>query len=300
MRVAIVGDGRLASLLAARASTRGHDVIGAGPALTDSWPADVPFSVFGSCAEMAAALAEQRAEVVVVFGPGRDAPPAVAPVEIVAAVAAIDGARLVYWGSALVYGRPGDVQGRVLLESDPLGAGERSDSAAAAVAADRAVQALVGARETDVHLFRAVELVGAGHSTLLAALGDLAVVPTPYTHRHLQLLDPRDALEVLGRALEGGHPGIYNVSADGLVKVDEACRALRRSAVRLPRSLLRLATQGARWTGKVTSARELLRLTAGTPVLDNARLKTHFGFRPRFTTRQALAAARDEVVEPTV
>lgn len=299
MRLAIVGHGGLAPLLAAQASARGHEVLGAGSSPVDSWPAGVMFTAFSTCDELAVALAAQRPAVVVVFGPSPGERPSVPHTEIIEAVGEIDGARLVYWGSALVYGRPSDVQGRVLLESEPLG-GRRRSASAAAVEADRAVQALVAARGGAAHLFRAAALVGAGHNTLLAPLGRLAVVPTPATHRYLQLLDPRDALEVLERAVAGGHPGIYNVSADGIMKVDEACRALRRRTIRLPRVLLLLATYGARWTGKVASARKLLHLTAGTPVLDNARLKTHFGFRPRFTTRQALAAARDEAVESTI
>lgn len=299
MRLAIVGNGGLASLLAAQASVRGDEVLGAGPSTVASWPAGVTSTAFSNCDELAVALAAQRPAVVVVFGPSPGERLSVPLTEIIEVVGAIEGARLVYWGSALVYGRLSDVQGRVLLEGEPL-VGRRRSASAAAVAADRAVQALIGARGGAVHLFRAAELVGAGHNTLLVSLGRLAVVPTPATHRYLQLLDPRDALEVLERAVAGGHPGIYNVSADGIVKVDEVCRALRRTTIRLPRALLLLATYGASWTGKVESARKLLHLTAGTPVLDNARLKTHFGFRPRFTTRQALAAARDEAVESTI
>ncbi len=297
MRVAIVGNGTLAPRFAAHASARGHEVLGAGSSPIESWPADVPFSEFGTADELSQALDDQEPEAVVVFGPGRGERPAVPAAEIVRAVAAVEGTRVVYWGSALVYGRGDDLQGRVLLETEPLADSGRE---ASALEADRAVNALVAARQGNVHLFRAAEIVGAGQHTLLAALGRLAVVPTPASHRHLQLLDPRDAFEVLDRAMAGGHPGVYNVSADGIVKVGEACRALGRSTVRLPLVLLLLMAYMARWTGKVASARALLHLTAGTPVLDNARLKTHFGFRPRFTTREALASARDEAVESTV
>jgi len=295
MRVAIVGNGGLAPLLAARAG--GREVLGAGPSIIDSWPAGVPFTRFKSTDEMLGVLAAQGPAVVVVFGPGRGQRSAIPSAEIVEAVGTIDGTRLIYWGSGSVYGRSRDVQGRALLEGAPL---VPSAGSAPAVEADRVAQGLVAARSGDVHLFRAAEVVGAGGGSPLAALGRLAVVPTPARHRHLQLLDPRDALEVLERAMGGGHPGVYNVSADGIVKVDEACRALGRSTARLPRAILPVVAYGARWTGKVGSARELLQLTAGTPVLDNARLKTHFGFRPRFTTRQALAAARDAIGEPTI
>jgi len=297
MRIAIVGSGGLAPLLAAHTSARGREVLGSGPAVVDSWPADTPFTTFKTADELAEVLATHRPAVVVVFGPGRGEGYAVPPAEIVEAAGTVADARLVYWGSALVYGRPRDVRGRVLLEGASLGASGRSR---AAVRADSAVQELVASRPGDVHLFRAAEVVGAGQRNLLAALGRLQVVPTPADRRHLQLLDPRDALEVLERAIDGGHPGVYNVAADGIVKVDDACRALGCSTVRLPRALLPLVAHGARWTGKVASARKLLRLTAGTAVLDNARLKTHFGFRPRFTTRQALAAARDEAPSPAV
>jgi len=297
VRVAIVGSDGLASRLATHAYERGDDVLGAGLAPVESWPPDVPFVVAATADELSAALAAHRPAVVVMLGPGRGERSEVSPAVIVQAVGAIERARVVYWGSAVVYGRSRGVQGRVLLEGAPLAAG---GGAADALAADSAAQQLVEARRGEVHLFRAAEIVGAGQATLFAALGRLAVVPTPASHRYLQLLDPRDALEVLDRAMRGGHPGVYNVSADGILKVDEACRALGRSTVRLPRLLLPLVAYGARWTGKVESARELMQLTAGTPLVDNARLKTHFGFRPRFTTRQALAAARDEARAPAI
>lgn len=297
MGVTIVGNGGLAPLLAAQVSAGGREVLGTGPLMIDSWPADVPFRVFNTADELWEVLAAQGPAVVVVFGPGRGERSEVPLAKIVEAVGTIDGARLVYWGLACVYGGSSEVQGRVLLEGAPLRAGR---SAAAAVDADRAAQEIAATRRQDVHLFRAAEVVGAGQGTLFDALGRLVVVPSPANHRYLQLLDSRDALEILDRAIGGDNPGIYNVSADGIVKLDEVCRALGRSAVRLPRALLLLAAYGARWTGRVPSARELLRLTEGSPVLDNARLKTHFGFRPRFTTRQALAAARDEAGSPPV
>ncbi len=292
MRVVIIGSGELPAALARRVHERGDEVAGLGPSRTDGWPAGVPYTVFDSVALLSDALVADHPAVVVVFGPDRLERPAIPPVEIVRAVAALDSARLIYWGSAFVYGRPQAVQGCALLELAPLAAGGRSASAAEA---DEAVQSMVAEGQGGVHLFRAAEVVGGQGSPPLDGLGALTIVPTPSNHRHLQLLDQRDAVEVLDRALKGGNPGIYNVSADGIVKVDDACRAMGRSTIRLPRVLLTLAAYGARGTGRVRSARELLRLTRGSPVLDNSRLKTHFGFRPRFTTRGALAAARDNL-----
>jgi len=262
MRVAIVGSGGLAPRLAVHAKERGDEVLGAGAAPVESWPPDVPFVATATVDELSAALAAHRPAVVVMLGPRRGERSEVSAAATVQAVGAIEGARVVYWGSTVVYGRSGDVRGRVLIEGAPLAAG---GGVAAALEADSAAQELVVARPGEVHLFRAAEIVGAGQATLFAALGRLAVVPTPASHCYLQLLDPRDALEVLDR-----------------------------------RFLLPLVAYGARWTGKVDSARELMHLTAGTPLVDNARLKTHFGFRPRFTTRQALAAARDEAGTPAI
>ena len=290
MHLVIIGNGGLAARFAARSSAAGHEVYGAGPSASEAWPAEVPFAELNAADELAKELSARAPAVVLVFGADRGARLAVPVAEVLRIVGSLHGARLIYWGSARVYGRPADVVGRVLLEGAPLAANGR---AAAALAADNAAQDVAEARPGDVHLFRAAEIVGGGSEPVFPALGRLSVVPTPASHRHLQLLDPRDALEVLDRAVAGGHPGIYNVTADGILKVDEACRALGKSTVRLPRGVLPLVAYGARWTGKIGSARELLRLTAGTPLLDNARLKTHFGFRPRFTTRQALAAARD-------
>lgn len=297
MRIAIIGNGELAAQYAAHAVSAGHEIVRAGMETPEAWPADVPFETVAGADDLAQLLTERELTVVVLFGPEFGERQTVAVAQVVQAVGRVQGVRLIYWGSAQVYGRPADVQGRVLLEREPLRAGGK---AAAALDADSAVQELAAVRSGDVHLFRAAQVVGESSARPFDALGDLGVVPTPAAHRHLQLLDPRDALAVLDRAVAGGHPGVYNVAADGILKVDEACRALGKSTVRLPRGVLSLAAYGARWTGRVTSARALLHLTAGTPVLDNARLKTHLGFRPRFTSRQALAAARDGAASATV
>jgi len=290
MRVALIGAGGLAHRFAVRAQEAGLAVVAFGPLATAPWPAGISHTAYSNRDELAVVLAEHRPDVVVVFGPRSGDRQSAPPVVAVEATAAAVDARLIYWGSATVYGCAVDVRGDALLENAPL---SNRSAAAAAVAADRAVQDLAATRPDRVHLFRASESLVGDSTDPAEVVGQLRIVPATGDRRHLQLLDLRDALEILDRAVRGEHAGTYNVSADGIMRVDEACRALGRTAARLPRLLHLAAAYLAQWTGKVNSARLLLRFTAGTPIVDNTRLKTHFGFRPRFTTRQALAAARE-------
>jgi UDP-glucose 4-epimerase len=278
----------------AAAQTGIAEVAAFGSQAMDGWPDGLVHVAYRNDDDLALALTEYGPDVVVAFGPGTDGRPLGVTAAAVRAAGSVRGARLVFWGSTAVYGPSSDVRGRALLEVASL---STRSTVAAAVAADRAAQEVAAARPGTVHLFRAAECPAAA-STPFAALGRLRVVPMPSGRRHLQLLDLRDALEVLDRAARGGQPGIYNVGADCIVRVDEACQALGRATARLPGALPQIVAYTASLCGRVRSGRELLRFASGTPLVDNARLKTHFGFRPRFTTRQALAAARDGRATP--
>ncbi|MFW6198759.1 MAG: hypothetical protein ACOC5E_02940, partial [Acidobacteriota bacterium] len=80
----------------------------------------------------------------------------------------------------------------------------------------------------------------------------------------------------------------------------ELCRAVGRPGVRLPASLWRALLAPA-WALRLSPVPPtVVDLACRCWVVDNARLKTHVGYRPRHTSREALAAwlaAGDEIPE---
>ncbi|NKB90200.1 MAG: hypothetical protein GKS06_18490 [Acidobacteria bacterium] len=289
MRLAIVGDAALGWRLAGLETKRGNDVVVLAAALSGDASPGIAHQPYHDRAELDALLEAHSPDVTVVFAPRRGAAPTIAADDLIAAVAA-QGARVVVWGCATVYGWAADNNGHALGEEAQLTG--RSDLGAA-VDTDTAARRLAEERPEDVHLFRAGATLAGSPSAQLAALGRLRLVPTPADRRFVQLLDLRDAIEILQQAIRGENPGVYNVAADGIMRVEDVCRAMGRTATRMPRGLYKVASILCRVGGRVESISGLVAFTGGTPILDNARLKTHFGFRPRYSTRDALAAARD-------
>lgn len=185
-------------------------------------------------------------------------------------------ARIVLWGSAGVYVGPGG--------GSPRREDHELDGAAAATLIERAVTETAG-DEVAVYVFRAVAVVGL-EDDWVARAARCRALPA-LSSAVIQVLHADDAVDVLARAVDGGHPGTYNVAGDGLLRWPHALRGLDVPAVACPRSLAR------GWLQRSLAAPELVKQLAEGIVVDTARLKTHFGHRPRRAAREALAAARD-------
>lgn len=105
----------------------------------------------------------------------------------------------------------------------------------------------------------------------------------------LQFLHEADAAELLWWMLDAAPPGTFNAAGAGVVSYKEVCRMAGKPCVPLPAPLLYpLVRLGWRL--------RLLRFPAGLLdyirypwVADTARLTDELGFRPRFSTRDALA-----------
>ncbi len=102
----------------------------------------------------------------------------------------------------------------------------------------------------------------------------------------------QDVVGVILQGVLGEKTGIFNVAGDGAMTVDEIAAELGKKTMPVPVGVLKAGL----WLG------HLLDLTphgpaqtdflAYRPVLDNRRLKTEFGYTPKFTTREAFHAWR--------
>ena len=136
-----------------------------------------------------------------------------------------------------------------------------------------------------VTVLRFAGVVGPRIDTALTRWFALPVVPAALGHdARLQLLHEEDALAVLERAVTHDLPGTFNVAADGVLLLSQAVRRAGRLRLPVPGPAVGSAARvlGA---GRVAVPPEPP-LHFGR-VVDTTRLRTRFGFTPRWTTTQA-------------
>ena len=145
--------------------------------------------------------------------------------------------------------------------------------------------------DIDVTILRMPAILGLPEPTVFGELlaPSIAPVLAGYDPR-IQLLHPQDALDALIHATVAGPPGTFNIAGDGILTLSQAIR--RAGHVPLPvlpatfKVVARLlSSEGLREIG----ASQLQYLRFGR-VIDTTRMRTEFGFHPRYTTEEALQA----------
>jgi UDP-glucose 4-epimerase len=148
-------------------------------------------------------------------------------------------------------------------------------------------------RRPDVTLtvIRLAEVIGPRVDNALTRYFALPVVPTVLGFdARVQLLHVTDALAVLNRATTHDLPGVFNAGGDGVLMLSQAIRRAGRVSLPVPRAAIGTATRLA--GGRVDLSPGQARLLNYGRVIDTTRLKTKFGFTPKWTT----AAAFDDYV----
>ena len=139
--------------------------------------------------------------------------------------------------------------------------------------------------------------------TTLARYLSLPVVPTfAGFDPRLQLLHEDDAVEAIVRSALGRHPGVYNVAGAGVILVSQAIAIMGGTpAPVMPPYGRWFSRLGLRMFAGVGLPAHLADLVAYGSVMDCARAIKEFGWRPAYSTRQAmdsLAAGKQvEVIE---
>ncbi|WP_031468490.1 NAD-dependent epimerase/dehydratase family protein [Sciscionella sediminilitoris] len=142
--------------------------------------------------------------------------------------------------------------------------------------------------EVDVTTLRFANLIGPGVDTVLTRYFALPVVPTVFGYDgRLQLLHAEDALAVLRRAVLTDLPGTFNVAGDGVLTLAQAIQRAGRVALPVPEQVIGPASRFVRGAKLVDFGPEQLRYLNFGRVVDTAKLRTEFGYRPKFTTREA-------------
>ena len=137
-------------------------------------------------------------------------------------------------------------------------------------------------------MLRFANLVGPRIDTVVTRYFALPVVPTVLGFdARLQLLHEEDALAVLERAVAHDLRGVVNVAADGVLLLSQAIRRAGRVPLPVPTPAVGIVGRALAVARIASFSPEQLRLLDFGRVVDTTRLRTAFGFTPRWTTAQA-------------
>ncbi len=100
----------------------------------------------------------------------------------------------------------------------------------------------------------------------------------------------QDVVSIIRQGLDTGAQGIYNLAGDGALSLSEIAQILGKPYRPLPAGLLSLALRLLNPLGLSQYGPEQLDFLRYRPVLANRRLKEEFGYRPRYTSREAFLA----------
>src|SRR6266516_8168355 len=148
-----------------------------------------------------------------------------------------------------------------------------------------------GRRRRDVSLtiLRFANFMGSGLETTLTRYFSLPVVPSPIGYDpRIQFIHEDDALEVLYRATREDHPGLFNVAADGILLLSQAIRMCGKLPLKVPLPMAQPLAAVVRKLGLVDFPSDQIQFLVFGRVADNDRLKNVFGYRPIYTSREAL------------
>lgn len=225
----------------------------------------------------------------------------------VARAAASAGARrFVYTSSAAVYGTR-DGQSGPMSEEEPMHANNRLFYARHKAQAEILVAQALAGSDTEQYLFRPCAIVGPHASgaagarlpsvlkesvRLAARVGlrpPLAPPPVP-----LQFVHEDDVAQAIELAVVGeGRPGAYNLAGEGSLSGPDSLRLLGMPSLPVSPALVGASLRIARLVPPLIPAVGWPELVSGTILLDTEKAKRELGWRPRWTSAEALEATRE-------
>ena len=121
------------------------------------------------------------------------------------------------------------------------------------------------------------------------------IVPTVLGYDPLvQFVHELDALAALLLALRKDAPGAFNIASEGVLRLSSAIRLAGRLPCPIPYSLLRKLA-GVLWLAQLSEApAPFVALLRHLCVVDASRAERELGYRPRFTSRDAVLDLRAE------
>jgi UDP-glucose 4-epimerase len=156
--------------------------------------------------------------------------------------------------------------------------------------------------DIEVSLLRFANFIGPYIETPLTRYFQLPIVPTALGFDpRLQLLHETDAIEILRLATTSSRPGTFNAAGDGALLLSQAIRRAGRIGVPVPALAVSLVGRTVRRSGMVDFSPEQMQFLNFGRVVCNERLKSEFGYQPRYSTAEAFDSfLTGRPVEPVI
>lgn len=197
--------------------------------------------------------------------------------------------KVVMWSTTLLYGaHPSNPN--FLSEKHPLRAPDGESFFADKVDAERQVLRFAERNAgAVVTVLRTAPILGPTVSNYLTRYLSRKVVPTMMGFDPLvQFLHEVDAIAALKLAVDRDVPGVFNVVADGVLPLSTVIKLAGRVALPIPHPIAEPMT-ALGWLAQLVEAPPaFLKYLRFLCVADGARAKSLMGFRPAYTTREAL------------
>lgn len=197
--------------------------------------------------------------------------------------------KVVMWSQTLLYGahpsNPNYLTERHPLRApttEPYFADKLEAEAEVARFAERTPQCVVT-------VLRTAPILGPTVHNFLTRYLARRVVPTAMGFDPLvQFLHEVDAIAAFKLTIDRDHPGIYNVVGDGVLPLSTVIKLAGRLALPLPHPLAQTVGAGL-WLAQVVEAPAIfMHYLRFLCVADGAKAKATLGFRPAYTTREAV------------
>jgi UDP-glucose 4-epimerase len=197
--------------------------------------------------------------------------------------------KLVLWSQTVLYGAH-PTNPNFLTERHPLRADTDEPYFADKIAAEREVQAF-GAKSKGsvVTILRTAPILGPTVNNFITRYLSQRVTMTLMGFDPLwQFVHEVDAIAAFKHAIDHDHPGTFNIVADGVLPVSTIVRLAARVAFPVFHPIAE-SMVGALWAAQVAPApSSFLRYLRYVCVADGEKAARVMGFRPTYTTREAL------------
>lgn len=206
---------------------------------------------------------------------------------------------IVYPSSTTVYGAHASYK-RPYLETDPVNPVEGFQYSEDKVEAEKILLGFADRTGARVAILRAPPVMGPSADNFIVRSLTRRLLPSPWgTNVQLQFLHIDDLLHALVLALTTSVRGVYNVSGQGSVRWKDMVRVFGNRVVPVPAPVLK-SVVGLTWA---------LRLQSDSPacgvefiryqwLADTSKADRELGWRPRYSSEQALLAARPAIGIP--
>jgi UDP-glucose 4-epimerase len=145
--------------------------------------------------------------------------------------------------------------------------------------------------DIEVSVLRLATIMGPTIDNALTRYLAMPVVPSALGFDpRMQLLHETDAVETLRLAAVSRRPGVVNVAGEGVVPLSQMLRQAGKLRVPVPAAALGVAGALLRNSGVIDVTAEDARYLNFGRVVDTTRLRTEFGYLPRYSTADAVAS----------